>query len=126
MAKNLENIKAQTTNYSVDITEVKPTTLAKASKTFIPPTHMEVGQYFLQREPAASHEDAVAFSEKFIAHYEQTGWYYGKKKMKNWKMAVISAWDTKKFVSKSLNQTNHGQQNIGRIQKSAINEWLNT
>ena len=73
--------------------------VTKSSK-FIPPAKEEVEDYFMQREPTASLENASVFAEKFIAHYTNTDWRYGKggRKMKCWKSAMISSWKTSEFV----------------------------
>jgi hypothetical protein len=92
-------------------------------KKFLPPTLEEVADYFLQREQLASTDDALNFAEKFIAHYEQTDWSYGKRKMKDWKRAVVSAWDTKKYVNKKT--TEHGIEKMGRIAVSEIHNFFN-
>lgn len=95
----------------------------KAGNRFVPPTLQEVADYFLQREQLASTEDALNFAEKFIAHYEQTDWSYGKRKMKDWKRAIVSAWDTKKYVNKKL--TEHGIEKMGRIPLNEIQHFFN-
>ena len=95
----------------------------KINKDFIPPSLEEVADYFLEREKESSTEDGILFAEKFIAHYEQTGWMYGKRKMKDWKRAIISAWNTKQYVSKKLNH--HGTEKVGRISINEIQEFIN-
>ena len=55
---------------------------------FTPPTLEEVADYFIERMPNADTEDAINFADVFISHYTNTNWYYGKKKMKDWKAAV--------------------------------------
>jgi hypothetical protein len=90
---------------------------------FTPPSTEQVADYFLQREQHASTENALAFAEKFIAHYENTGWMYGKRKMKDWKRAIISAWDTKKYVT--YKPQDNGTQKIGRLSTADIQSFLN-
>jgi hypothetical protein len=70
----------------------------KESMRFSPPTETEVIEYFVHRTEG-SWEDGRRFAQKFMAHYEQTDWHYGKRKMKDWKRAAISAWDMNKYVT---------------------------
>ena len=88
--------------------------------TFQPPTMEQVAEYFLQRLPTSSSEDALNFADVFISHYTNTGWKYGKNKMKDWKAAMRSAWDLSKFVTKNNNQN----EQLGRVQRSALQQWL--
>ena len=88
---------------------------------FTPPTMEEVAEYFLERLPFACSEDALNFAEVFISHYTNTGWKYGKNKMKDWKAAMRSAWDLNKFVTKNNNQN----EQLGRVQRSELQRWLN-
>ncbi len=89
---------------------------------FIAPSLEEVADYFLERMPNAHSEDALHFADVFISHYTNTGWKYGKNKMKDWKAAVRSAWDLTKFVT-TKNQHN---DTIGRIQRNSLHEWVNS
>lgn len=79
-----------------------------------------VAEYFLERLPMSSSEDALNFADVFISHYTNTGWKYGKNKMKDWKAAMRSAWDLSKFVTKNNNQN----EQLGRVQRSALQQWL--
>jgi len=88
---------------------------------FIAPSLEEVADYFLERMPNAHSEDALHFADVFISHYTNTGWKYGKNKMKDWKAAVRSAWDLTKFVT-TKNQHN---DTIGRIQRDSLQQWVN-
>lgn len=88
---------------------------------FTPPTSEQVAEYFLQRIPYACSEDALNFADVFISHYTNTGWKYGKNKMKDWKAAMRSAWDLNKFVTKNNNQN----EQLGRVQRSELQRWLN-
>ena len=87
---------------------------------FTIPTSEQVAEYFLQRIPSASSEDALNFADVFISHYTNTGWKYGKNKMKDWKAAMRSAWDLSKFVTKNNNQN----EQLGRVQRSELQRWL--
>ena len=95
---------------------------SKTTRTnFQPPTAEQVAEYFLERIPFASSEDALNFADVFISHYTNTGWKYGKNKMKDWKAAMRSAWDLNKFVTKNNNQN----EQLGRVQRSELQRWLN-
>lgn len=89
---------------------------------FIAPSLEEVADYFLERMPNSNSEDALHFADVFISHYTNTGWKYGKNKMKDWKAAVRSAWDLSKFVT---TKNNHNDT-IGRIQRDTIQQWVNS
>lgn len=101
-------------------------TLSK-SKTprtsFSPPMMEEVAEYFLERIPFASSEDALNFAEVFISHYTNTNWYYGKKKMKDWKAAMRSAWKLHEFVT---NNNNNYESKLGRVQRADLQQWLDS
>ena len=88
---------------------------------FIAPSLEDVADYFLERMPNANSEDALHFADVFISHYTNTGWKYGKNKMKDWKAAVRSAWDLSKFVT---TKNNHNET-IGRIQRNSLQQWVN-
>jgi len=93
------------------------------SQKFVAPSLQQVADYYMQREPQADTECALNFAEKFISHYENTGWMYGKRKMKDWKRAMISAWDTKKYLTNK--PANNGTEKMGRIPVSEIQSFLN-
>lgn len=88
--------------------------------SFSPPTMEEVAEYFLERIPFACSDDALNFADVFISHYTNTGWKYGKNKMKDWKAAMRSAWDLNKFVTIK----NNNNEQLGRVQRSALQQWL--
>jgi len=90
-----------------------------AGSHFIVPSLEEVADHFLEKMPNATSEDALNFSDVFISHYTNTGWKYGKNKMKDWKAAMRSAWDLTKFVTK-----NNHNDTIGRIQRTSLQQWL--
>ena len=83
------------------------------------PSLEEVADHFLEKMPQATSEDALNFADVFISHYTNTGWKYGKNKMKDWKAAMRSAWDLTKFVTK-----NQHNDTIGRIQRTSLQQWL--
>jgi hypothetical protein len=91
--------------------------------SFSPPTMEEVAEYFLERIPFASSEDALNFAEVFISHYTNTNWYYGKKKMKDWKAAMRSAWKLHEFVT---TKNNNYESKLGRVQRADLQQWLDS
>ena len=89
---------------------------------FTPPTLEEVAEYFIERVPNAATEDALNFADIFISHYTNTNWYYGKKKMKDWKAAMRSAWKLHEFITNK----NKNNESIGRIQRSELQSWIDS
>lgn len=89
---------------------------------FTPPSLEDVADYFIERMPNAQTEDALNFADIFISHYTNTNWYYGKKKMKDWKAAMRSAWKLHEFIT-NKNQNN---ESIGRIQRTQLQEWIDS
>ena len=83
------------------------------------PSLEEVADHFLEKMPNATSEDALNFADVFISHYTNTGWKYGKNKMKDWKAAMRSAWDLTKFVTK-----NQHNDTLGRVQRTSLQQWL--
>lgn len=55
----------------------------KSAQSFSPPSLSEVQAYIKEKGYAID-------AEAFIAFYESKGWYVGKNKMKNWRMAVVT------------------------------------
>ena len=72
---------------SVEREETPPTpsSESKPRKQFVTPTVDQVRAYCLERR---NHVDP----EKFVDHYESTGWMVGKVRMKNWK-ASVRTWE---------------------------------
>lgn len=68
---------------SEDGTEEKAEKVPPKRQCFIPPTIEEVQTYIKQN---GYNIDA----ESFVAFYESKGWYVGKNKMKNWRMAIVT------------------------------------
>jgi len=62
---------------------------------FKKPTVVEIFDYACEK---LSKEDALAFTEKFHAHYEANGWKVGRNQMKDWK-AAVRTWDLTKFAT---------------------------
>ena len=78
-----------------------PTLIAKEKKSpFKKPTVVEIFDYACEK---LSKEDALAFTEKFHAHYEANGWKVGRNQMKDWK-AAVRTWDLTKFATTQTNQ----------------------
>jgi len=79
-----------------------PTLIAKEKKSlFKKPTVVEIFDYACEK---LSKDDALAFTEKFHAHYEANGWKVGRNQMKDWK-AAVRTWDLTKFATTQTNQT---------------------
>lgn len=79
-----------------------PTLIAKEKKSpFKKPTVVEIFEYACEK---LSKDDALAFTEKFHAHYEANGWKVGRNQMKDWK-AAVRTWDLTKFATTQTNQT---------------------
>jgi hypothetical protein len=79
-----------------------PTLIAKEKKSpFTKPTVVEIFDYACEK---LSKDDALAFTEKFHAHYEANGWKVGRNQMKDWK-AAVRTWDLTKFATQTNQQT---------------------
>lgn len=97
-----------------------PTLIAKEKKaTFKKPTVVEIFDYACEK---LSKDDALAFTEKFYAHYEANGWKVGRNQMKDWK-AAVRTWDLTKFAT----QTNQQQTKIknGKFDSDAAQRIYN-
>ena len=66
---------------------------------FVKPTVVEIYDYACEK---LSDKDALAFTEKFHAHYEANGWKVGRNAMKDWK-AAVRKWDLTTFVTTNQN-----------------------
>jgi hypothetical protein len=87
-----ELLKVQTT----------PTLIPKEKKAqFKKPTVEEIYDYACQK---LNDKDALAFTDKFHAHYEANGWKVGRNQMKDWK-AAVRTWDLTKFATQTNQQT---------------------
>lgn len=87
-----ELLKVQTT----------PTLIPKEKKAqFKKPTVEEIYDYACQK---LNDKDALAFTDKFHAHYEANGWKVGRNQMKDWK-AAVRTWDLSKFATQTNQQT---------------------
>ena len=73
-----------------------PTLIPKEKKLqFVKPTVVEIYDYACEK---LNDKDALAFTEKFHAHYEANGWKVGRNAMKDWK-AAVRKWDLTTFVT---------------------------
>jgi hypothetical protein len=75
------------------------TTSAEKKQAFKKPTVVEIYDYACEK---LSDKDALAFTEKFHAHYEANGWKVGRNPMKDWK-AAVRKWDLSTFVTTNQN-----------------------
>ena len=114
-------LKVQSLEERVSQLEMQLSKTKSKECRFIVPSLEEVADHFLDKMPHATSEDALNFADVFISHYTNTGWKYGKNKMKDWKAAMRSAWDLTKFVTK-----NNHNDTIGRIQRSSLQNWLDS
>ena len=101
LKKRIEILEAQVQQLlNAQITPTAPTLIAKDKKCpFVKPTVVEIYDYACEK---LSKDDALAFTEKFHAHYEANGWKVGRNAMKDWK-AAVRKWDLTTFVT--TNQT---------------------
>ena len=113
LKKRIEILEAKAQEQEQKINEIlnklseraTPTLIAKEKKSpFKKPTVVEIFDYACEK---LSKDDALAFSEKFHAHYEANGWKVGRNQMKDWK-AAVRTWDLTKFAT----QTNQTQTKI--------------
>lgn len=73
-----------------------PTLIPKEKKAqFVKPTVVEIYEYACEK---LNDKDALAFTEKFHAHYEANGWKVGRNQMKDWK-AAVRKWDLSTFAT---------------------------
>lgn len=102
----------ETTKTQQCFTEQKKETEKTKSTTFYPPTIAEVQNYI---DTKGYHVDA----EHFCAFYESKGWFVGKNKMKNWRMAVVTWEKMHKQDVKQNSSYNYGTGNF------RTNSWGN-
>ena len=99
LKKRIEILEAQVQQLLT--AQTTPTLIAKEKKSpFKKPTVVEIYDYACEK---LSDKDALAFTEKFHAHYEANGWKVGRNPMKDWK-AAVRKWDLSTFVTQT-NQT---------------------
>jgi hypothetical protein len=82
----------------VPTAQVPAPTKEKKSQ-FVKPTVVEIYDYACEK---LSDKDALAFTEKFHAHYEANGWKVGRNPMKDWK-AAVRKWDLSTFATTNQN-----------------------
>lgn len=108
LKKRVEELEAKTREQEQKINDILirlsvPTTstlIAKDKKCpFVKPTVVEIFDYACEK---LSNDDAVAFTEKFHAHYEANGWKVGRNAMKDWK-AAVRKWDLTTFITTNQN-----------------------
>jgi hypothetical protein len=76
-----------------------PAPTKEKKSAFKKPTVVEIYDYACEK---LSDKDALAFTEKFHAHYEANGWKVGRNQMKDWK-AAVRKWDLSTFVTTNQN-----------------------
>ena len=103
LKKRIEILEAQVQQLlNAQITPTAPTLIAKEKKSpFVKPTVVEIYEYACEK---LSDKDALAFTEKFHAHYEANGWKVGRNAMKDWK-AAVRTWDLTKFATTNQQTT---------------------
>jgi len=78
-----------------------PAPTKEKKPSFVKPTVVEIYDYACEK---LSDKDALAFTEKFHAHYEANGWKVGRNQMKDWK-AAVRKWDLSTFVTTNQQNT---------------------
>lgn len=96
------------------------TTSAEKKAQFVKPTVVEIFDYACEK---LSKDDALAFTEKFHAHYEANGWKVGRNQMKDWK-AAVRTWDLTKFATQT-NQQNQNKIKNGKFDSDAAQRIYN-
>ena len=103
LKKRIEILEAKVNEQEQKINDIlirlyTPQIVAKSSEKkqpFKKPTVVEIYEYACEK---LSDKDALAFTEKFHAHYEANGWKVGRNAMKDWK-AAVRKWDLTTFVT---------------------------
>ena len=103
LKKRIEILEAKVNEQEQKINDIlirlyTPQIVAKSSEKkqpFKKPTVVEIYEYACEK---LSDKDALAFTEKFHAHYEANGWKVGRNAMKDWK-AAVRKWDLSTFVT---------------------------
>lgn len=109
LKKRIEILEAQVQKQEQKINDIlirlsvptnTPTLIPKEKKSpFKKPTVVEIYDYACEK---LNDKDALAFTEKFHAHYEANGWKVGRNAMKDWK-AAVRKWDLTTFVTTNQN-----------------------
>jgi len=111
LKKRIESLEAQIKEQDQKINDLiirlsvptaqLPAPVKEKKSVFVKPTVVEIYDYACEK---LSDKDALAFTEKFHAHYEANGWKVGRNPMKDWK-AAVRKWDLSTFVTTNQNQT---------------------
>ena len=104
LKKRIEILEAQVQELLKTQPAQLPAPTKEKKSAFVKPTVVEIYDYACEK---LSDKDALAFTEKFHAHYEANGWKVGRNPMKDWK-AAVRKWDLSTFVT----QTNQNQTKI--------------
>jgi hypothetical protein len=101
LKKRIEILEAQVQQLLNAQPAQLPAPTKEKKATFKKPTVVEIYDYACEK---LSDKDALAFTEKFHAHYEANGWKVGRNQMKDWK-AAVRKWDLSTFVTQTNQQT---------------------
>ena len=99
LKKRIEILEAQVQQLLNAQPAQLPATTKEKKSAFVKPTVVEIYDYACEK---LSDKDALAFTEKFHAHYEANGWKVGRNPMKDWK-AAVRKWDLSTFVTTNQN-----------------------
>ena len=95
LKKRIEILEAQVQQLLNAQPAQLPAPIKEKKSAFVKPTVVEIYDYACEK---LSDKDALAFTEKFHAHYEANGWKVGRNAMKDWK-AAVRKWDLSTFVT---------------------------
>jgi hypothetical protein len=101
LKKRIEILEAQVQQLLNAQPAQLPAPTKEKKSSFKKPTVVEIYDYACEK---LSDKDALAFTEKFHAHYEANGWKVGRNPMKDWK-AAVRKWDLSTFATTNQNQT---------------------
>ena len=95
LKKRIEILEAQVQQLLNTQPAQLPATTKEKKSAFKKPTVVEIYDYACEK---LNDKDALAFTEKFHAHYEANGWKVGRNQMKDWK-AAVRKWDLSTFAT---------------------------
>jgi len=111
LKKRVETLEAQVKEQEQKINDIfirlsvpqanLPAPVKEKKTAFVKPTVVEIFEYACEK---LSDKDAIAFTEKFHAHYEANGWKVGRNAMKDWK-AAVRKWDLSTFATTNQQNT---------------------
>jgi hypothetical protein len=101
LKKRIEILEAQVQQLLNAQPAQLPAPIKEKKASFVKPTVVEIYDYACEK---LSDKDALAFTEKFHAHYEANGWKVGRNAMKDWK-AAVRKWDLSTFVTTNQQNT---------------------